>query len=110
MAKPKEVLISIDEDGDVEEEVYVDTETLALYDTMRETLIYLTNHDTKKMDELIQSRLDMMKEANKHGQIGHGSKTSAKLFVRISDGALHDGVVAWHLGFENVPSCRIPTP
>ena len=32
MAKPKEVLISIDENGDVEEEFFEDTENLALYE------------------------------------------------------------------------------
>ena len=43
MAKPKEVLIQIDENGDVEEEFYEDTENLAIYEQMRETLIFLTN-------------------------------------------------------------------
>ena len=32
MAKPKEVLIQIDENGDVEEEFYEDTENLAIYE------------------------------------------------------------------------------
>lgn len=32
MAKPKEVLIQIDENGEVEEEFYEDTENLAIYE------------------------------------------------------------------------------
>lgn len=50
MAKPQEVLISIDEDGEVEAEHFVDTENVVLYENMRETLIFLTNQDTRRMD------------------------------------------------------------
>ena len=49
MAKPKEVLLSIDEDGEVEDEYIPDTENIALYETMRETLIYLANANTEEM-------------------------------------------------------------
>lgn len=54
MAKPKEVLVVIDEDGEAVEEVFDDTETISIYETMRETLIYLTNIDTPAMDRVIQ--------------------------------------------------------
>ena len=57
MAKPKEVLISIDENGDVEEEFFEDTENLALYEQMRETLIFMTNQDTKSMSIILSRRL-----------------------------------------------------
>jgi hypothetical protein len=43
MVRPREVLVTIDESGDVEEEVVEDTEMLELFETMRETLIFLTN-------------------------------------------------------------------
>lgn len=46
MAKPREVLVVIDENGEAVEEVYDDTETISIYESMRETLIYLTNIDT----------------------------------------------------------------
>lgn len=49
MAKPKEVLLSIDDNGEVEEEYQIDTENVALYETMRETLIYLANSNTDEM-------------------------------------------------------------
>ncbi len=50
MAKPSEVLLTIDGDGEVEEEHIEDTETTFLYERMRETLIYLTNIDTQAMN------------------------------------------------------------
>ena len=49
MAKPKEVLLSIDDNGDVMEEYELDTENIALYETMRETLIFLANSNTDEM-------------------------------------------------------------
>ena len=58
MAKPKEVLVVIDENGEAVEEVFDDTEVISIYETMRETLIYLTNIDTPAMDRVIQQRLD----------------------------------------------------
>jgi exportin-1 len=53
MAKPKEVLVVVDENGEAVEEVFDDTETISIYETMRETLIYLTNIDTPAMDRVI---------------------------------------------------------
>ena len=60
MAKPKEVLVVIDENGEAVEEVFDDTETITIYETMRETLIYLTNIDTPAMDRVIQQRLEKL--------------------------------------------------
>ena len=60
MAKPKEVLLTIDEDGEVEEEYQVDTENISLYETMRETLIYLANTNTDMMIQIVNARLELM--------------------------------------------------
>jgi exportin-1 len=60
MAKPKEVLVVVDENGEAVEEVFDDTETISIYETMREALIYLTNIDTPAMDKVIQGRLDQL--------------------------------------------------
>lgn len=60
MAKPKEVLVVTDENGEAVEEVFNDTETISIYETMREMLIYLTNIDTPSMDRVIQRRLDLL--------------------------------------------------
>jgi exportin-1 len=43
MARPKEVLVIIDENGEAVEQAFDDTETISIYEMMRETLIYLTN-------------------------------------------------------------------
>lgn len=53
MAKPKEVLVTQDEFGEVIEEVFDDIEANAIYETMREMLIYLTNIDCASMDRVI---------------------------------------------------------
>ena len=58
MVKPKEVLVVIDENGEAVEEVFDDTETISVYETMRETLVYLTNIDKIGVDRVIQTRLD----------------------------------------------------
>jgi exportin-1 len=58
MVKPKEVLVVIDENGEAVEEVFDDTETISIYETMRETLVYLTNIDKQGVDRTIQHRLD----------------------------------------------------
>jgi len=58
MAKPKEVLVEIDENGEVVEVNDIDVENLHIYSLMRETLICLTNIDSVSMDKCIQRRLD----------------------------------------------------
>lgn len=58
MVKPKEVLIVIDENGEAVEEVFDDTEIISVYETMRETLVYLTNIDKTGVERVIQQRLD----------------------------------------------------
>lgn len=45
MAKPEEVLIVEDENGDIVKQTVKDSNTQALYKTMRETLIYLAHLD-----------------------------------------------------------------
>ena len=53
MAKPNEVLVTINDEGGVEEEHFEDTETILEYERMSETLIYLTNLDVNGMDQTI---------------------------------------------------------
>lgn len=52
MPKPEEVLIVEDENGEIIREVIKDTDSIILYKSMRQTLIYLTNldhHDTQQI-------------------------------------------------------------
>jgi exportin-1 len=54
MAKPKEVLVVIDENGDAAEEQFNnDADAIHIYDLMRESLVFLTNIDSKSMDKTI---------------------------------------------------------
>lgn len=60
MAKPKEVLVVIDENGEAVEVNFDDVETIHIYELMRETLVCLTNIDNVAMDKCIQARLDSL--------------------------------------------------
>ena len=53
MAKPKEVLVVIDENGEAVEEIFDDVENIHIYELMRETLVCLTNIDNVAMDKCI---------------------------------------------------------
>mmetsp|Transcript_16544 Transcript_16544/g.16480 ORF Transcript_16544/g.16480 Transcript_16544/m.16480 type:complete len:894 (-) Transcript_16544:18-2699(-) len=56
-AKPTEVLISVDEQGNVVREKLQDTENIALYDLMRETLVYLTHLDPEDTEHIIMLKM-----------------------------------------------------
>ena len=43
MAKPEEVLIVEDENGEIVRETMRDSDAITMYKTMRETLVYLTH-------------------------------------------------------------------
>lgn len=58
MAKPKEVLVVIDENGEAVEVNFDDVENIHIYERMREILVCLTNIDNEQMDKCIQNRLD----------------------------------------------------
>lgn len=52
MVKPQEVLVTIDESGDLEQEVVEDSEMRELFETMRETLIFLTNQNPGEAEQI----------------------------------------------------------
>uniref|UniRef100_A0A915ARK3 Importin N-terminal domain-containing protein n=2 Tax=Parascaris univalens TaxID=6257 RepID=A0A915ARK3_PARUN len=62
MAKPEEVLVVENEQGEVVRELIKDTDSITLYKTMRETLVYLTHLDYKdtemKMTEKLQNQVN----------------------------------------------------
>ncbi|KAK4535897.1 hypothetical protein CDCA_CDCA06G1922 [Cyanidium caldarium] len=58
MAKPEEVLIVEDENGELVRETTKDTDALATYKTMRETLIYLTHIDPLDIENIMIEKLD----------------------------------------------------
>jgi exportin-1 len=66
MAKPEEVLVVVDENGNAVEELITDSETVALYKTMRANLVYLTNIDSTRVYKIMTQTLDdlLANEAN----------------------------------------------
>ena len=57
MAKPEEVLIEEDESGEIVREQTKDTEALAQYKVMRETLVFLTHLDPKDTEKIMLEKL-----------------------------------------------------
>uniref|UniRef100_A0A7S2AWL8 Importin N-terminal domain-containing protein n=1 Tax=Octactis speculum TaxID=3111310 RepID=A0A7S2AWL8_9STRA len=57
MAKPEEVLVVEDENGDVIREIQKDTEVIAQYKTMRETLVYLTHLNYDDTEAIMLEKL-----------------------------------------------------
>lgn len=62
MAKPEEVLVVTNENGEVVREFMKDTDSIHLYKNMRETLVYLTHlncPDTERvMTEKLQNQVN----------------------------------------------------
>lgn len=56
--KPQEVLIAVDADGEILDNDEEDTEQVALYESMKVVLIYVTNIDAAAMDDALNKRLD----------------------------------------------------
>ena len=65
MAKPEEVIVVEDEAGNVVREAMKDTDTLARYKTLHETLVYLAHLDQEDTEAQMQARL--------RAQVGAGS-------------------------------------
>lgn len=64
MAKPEEVIIVEDENGNIVRETLADSDTLQQYKTMRETLIYLSNLDQQDTEtQMVASMKIQMKTA-----------------------------------------------
>ena len=57
MAKPEEVLVVENENGEVVREQLKDTDSINLYKTMRETLVYLTHLDHQDTEAIMTSKL-----------------------------------------------------
>jgi exportin-1 len=57
MAKPEEVIIVEDENGDLVKETLKDVDSIQLYKTMRETLIYLTHLDYEDTETIMIQKL-----------------------------------------------------
>lgn len=58
MAKPEEVIIVEDDNGEIVREMTKDTEVIAQYKTMRETIVYLTNLNYEDTEAIMLEKLD----------------------------------------------------
>ena len=63
MVQPQDIKLTIDENGEIEEEYIEDSEQNNLYERLRETLIYVTNIDTQSMSQIMQAKLDVIKNS-----------------------------------------------
>lgn len=58
MAKPDEVLITLDENGQPIRQEEVDTENMALYKLLKDLLINLSKLDWENMRQILQNKLE----------------------------------------------------
>jgi len=65
MAKPEEVLIVEDENGDIVRETTKDTDVIAQYKTMRDTLVYLTHLNCEDTEAIMLNKLTEQVEGTK---------------------------------------------
>lgn len=59
MAKPEEVIIVEDDNGEIVREQTKDTEVIAQYRTMKETLVYLTHLNYEDTESIMLEKLDL---------------------------------------------------
>lgn len=59
MAKPEEVIIVEDENGEIVREMAKDTEVIAQYKTMREAIIYLTHLNYDDIEQIMLAKLEL---------------------------------------------------
>lgn len=65
MAKPEEVLIVEDENGDIVRETTKDTDVIAQYKTMRETLVFLTHLNCDDTEQIMLTKLTEQVDGSK---------------------------------------------
>jgi len=65
MAKPEEVLIVEDENGDIVRETAKDLDVIAQYNTMKETLVFLTHLSCEDTETIMRSKLNEQVDGSK---------------------------------------------
>lgn len=68
MAKPEEVIIVEDENGNAVRETLKDSDVLQQYKTMRETLVYLSNLDQADTENQMLTKLRMQMDASQNAE------------------------------------------
>ena len=59
MAKPEEVIVVEDDNGEIVREMTKDTEVIAQYKTMREAIVYLTHLNYEDTETIMLEKLDL---------------------------------------------------
>ncbi|GAV00127.1 hypothetical protein RvY_11018 [Ramazzottius varieornatus] len=67
MAKPEEVLVVENEQGEVVREFMKDTDSINMYKLMRETLVYLTHLDTADTERIMTDKLQRQVDGSEWG-------------------------------------------
>ena len=65
MAKPEEVIVVVDENGEVVRERAKDTDVIAQYKSMKETIVYLTHLNYEATEQLMLQKLDAQVEGGR---------------------------------------------
>jgi hypothetical protein len=65
--RPEEVLIEADESGDIVRTTTKDTDIIAMYKTMKDTLVYLTHLDCADTERLMLEKLNKQVEGSEWG-------------------------------------------
>uniref|UniRef100_A0A915EA02 Exportin-1 n=1 Tax=Ditylenchus dipsaci TaxID=166011 RepID=A0A915EA02_9BILA len=60
MAKPEEVIVVVNENNEAVRELVKDTDSVVLYKTMRETLVFLTHLDYRDTDRMVLENLNTL--------------------------------------------------
>jgi exportin-1 len=58
MVKPEEVLIVENDEGEIVRETLKESDTIILYKSMREVLVYLTHLDTEDIERIMSAKLE----------------------------------------------------
>eukprot|EP01064_Diplonema_japonicum_P008392 TRINITY_DN15852_c0_g1_i1.p1 TRINITY_DN15852_c0_g1~~TRINITY_DN15852_c0_g1_i1.p1 ORF type:complete len:1107 (+),score=234.62 TRINITY_DN15852_c0_g1_i1:41-3322(+) len=67
MARPEEVIVFEDENGEIIKEVMKDVDAIALYTTMREALVFLTHLDCGDTETIMVSKIQHIHETSSGG-------------------------------------------
>lgn len=81
MAKPEEVLVVENENGEVVREFMKDTDAISLYKSMRETLVYLTHLDCVDTERIMTEKLHNQVNGNEWSWKNLNTVNCFKLFL-----------------------------
>ena len=88
MAKPEEVIVVVDENGDIVREMAKDTDVIAQYKTMKDTIVYLTHLDYEDTEQIMLQKLADQVDG---GLFAWGSLNTLCWAIGSMSMAMHEG-------------------